>query len=87
MMCIIARSIFGINNRVTVGIKILHFVAAIFVTPISILVLPVKMVVLAGRNNHRNLAFALGAGCVVIRFLQCRNIGHHQFLHNGAAAT
>ena len=65
---IITRGIFGIENAAFVGIKILDFVAAIFVTPKSVFVLTVKMVVLAGRNNHGNLAFSLGARCVVIRF-------------------
>jgi hypothetical protein len=84
---VIAGREFGVENRILNCIKRLYLIGAVLMTPITITVLTIPMVIYTLIYNCRHLTHSSGTLLGKRGFRYLRNITHHKFLHYGARTT
>jgi hypothetical protein len=84
---VIAGREFGVENRILNCIKRLHLIGTVLMTPITITVLTIPMVIYTLIYYCRHLTHTGRAFHIKLRLCHLRNITHHKFLHYGARTT
>jgi hypothetical protein len=81
---VIAGREFGVKNRILNGIKRLHLIGTVLMTPITITVLTIPMVIYTLIDHRRYFTHSSRTLFGKRGFCHLRNITHHKSLHYGA---